>query len=66
MNRISLKPKIILLHLIFAIFLTQNTFAQKDYKAIDVKMSKDKNIQEVKLLLDIATKRVETNFYGND
>jgi len=52
--------------LIFTIILTQNTFAQKDYKAIDVKMSKDKNIQEVKLLLDIATKRVETNFYGND
>ena len=66
MNRISLKPKIILLHLIFAIFLTQNTFAQKDYQALDIKMSKDKNLQEIKVLQDVANKRVETKFYGDD
>ena len=54
------------LYLFFAIIITSNAFAQKDYQALDIKMSKDKNIQEVKVLLEIETKRIRTNFYGND
>ncbi len=48
------------------VFISLNAFAQNNYSYWDAKLSKDENLKKLKVSDDLARKRLETNYYGND
>ena len=55
---------------IFFIFILlccfSKLFSQGFNNTLELRMSKDENLKKLKLLDEIATKKLETNYYGND